>query len=164
MLARSSATSSLKSFPPKTPPASKSSTAEQTSISSTSPSSKPGLRMEAPSSPSPASLRAIPNPANAMSACTACRSTTAKTTGMHWQRQKVAAEHMRDRLREVSRWTLPRASTSWPLTAGGTTAATSHDTLASTTITKIREDRMEVAVAIGTDPATHLQRHSPCPP
>ncbi len=25
-----------------------------------------------------------------------------RTTGMHWQRQKVAAEHMRERLREAS--------------------------------------------------------------
>jgi 4-hydroxy-3-polyprenylbenzoate decarboxylase len=87
----------------------------------------------------------------------------AKTTGMHWQRQKVAAEHMRDRLRAT---TPDRAGNVdlMALTAGGTTAATSHDTLAQTTITKIREDRMEVAVAIGTDPATTFSAIVPAPP
>ena len=44
----------------KTPPASRSSIAAQTSTSSTSPSSKPGPRTAAPSSPSPASSPAIP--------------------------------------------------------------------------------------------------------
>src|SRR6202021_3855019 len=34
----------------------------------------------------------------------------AKTTGMHWQRQKVAAEHMRDRLREASPASAPRVA------------------------------------------------------
>jgi 4-hydroxy-3-polyprenylbenzoate decarboxylase len=85
------------------------------------------------------------------------------TTGMHWQRQKVAAEHMRDRL---------RATTSDPsgnvdlmaLTAGGTTAAQSLNTLNQTTVTRIREDRMEVAVAIGTDPATTFSAIVPAPP
>ena len=46
----------------------------------------------------------------------------AKTTGMHWQRQKIAAEHLRDRLRattgaRVPIWTMGAAqpeSTSWP--------------------------------------------------
>jgi 4-hydroxy-3-polyprenylbenzoate decarboxylase len=87
----------------------------------------------------------------------------AKTTGMHWQRQKVAAEHMRDRLRAA---TPDRTSNVdlMALTAGGTTAATSHDTLAQTTITRIREDRMEVAVAIGTDPATTFSAIVPAPP
>ena len=46
----------------------------------------------------------------------------AKTTGMHWQRQKVAAEHMRERLRA----TTPDPTGNVDLmaiTAGGTTAA-----------------------------------------
>src|ERR1700753_1448840 len=77
----------------------------------------------------------------------------AKTTGMHWQRQKVAAEHMRERLREASPDSAARVDL-MAITAGGTTAASSLETLNATTITKIREDRMEVAVAIGTDPAT----------
>jgi 4-hydroxy-3-polyprenylbenzoate decarboxylase len=100
-----------------------------------------------------------------------------KTTGMHWQRQKVAAEHMRDRLRAAISPGAPGLdSETWDgaaaaarvdlmaLTAGGTTAATSHDTLAQTTITRIREDRMEVAVAIGTDPATTFAAIVPAPP
>jgi 4-hydroxy-3-polyprenylbenzoate decarboxylase len=85
------------------------------------------------------------------------------TTGMHWQRQKVAAEHMRDRLRAA---TPDRTSNVdlMALTAGGTTAASSVDTLYTTTVTRIREDRMEVAVAIGTDPATTFSAIVPAPP
>ena len=30
-----------------------------------------------------------------------------QTTGMHWQRQKVAAEHLRERLRRLRRQMLP---------------------------------------------------------
>jgi 4-hydroxy-3-polyprenylbenzoate decarboxylase len=87
----------------------------------------------------------------------------ARTTGMHWQRQKVAAEHMRERLRA----TTPDRTGNVDLmaiTAGGTTAASSLDTLNQTTITRIREDRMEVAVAIGTDPATTFAAIVPAPP
>jgi 4-hydroxy-3-polyprenylbenzoate decarboxylase len=109
----------------------------------------------------------------------------AKTTGMHWQRQKVAAEHLRDRLRQATNPGAPESALSQPkgldsetwdeaaatarvdlmaLTAGGTTAATSLDTLSTTTVTRIREDRMEVAVAIGTDPATTFSAIVPAPP
>jgi 4-hydroxy-3-polyprenylbenzoate decarboxylase len=87
----------------------------------------------------------------------------AKTTGMHWQRQKVAAEHMRDRLRAAT----PDPTSNvdlMALTAGGTTAASSLETLPTTTVTRIREDRMEVAVAIGTDPATTFSAIVPAPP
>jgi len=87
----------------------------------------------------------------------------AKTTGMHWQRQKVAAEHMRERLREASPDSAGRVDL-MALTAGGTTAATSHESLHTSTVTKIREDRMEVAVAIGTDPATTFSAIVPAPP
>ncbi|MEO6805729.1 MAG: UbiD family decarboxylase [Edaphobacter sp.] len=102
----------------------------------------------------------------------------ARTTGMHWQRQKVAAEHMRERLRATA--TNPGApgldSETWErsaatarvdlmaITAGGTAAASSLDTLNQTTVTRIREDRMEVAVAIGTDPATTFAAIVPAPP
>jgi 4-hydroxy-3-polyprenylbenzoate decarboxylase len=87
----------------------------------------------------------------------------AKTTGMHWQRQKVAAEHMRDRLRATTT-DLTGNVDLMALTAGGTTVATSSNTLNATTVTKIREDRMEVAVAIGTDPATTFSAIVPAPP
>ena len=86
-----------------------------------------------------------------------------KTTGMHWQRQKVAAEHMRERLREASPDLASRVDL-MAITAGGTTAASSLETLKATTVTRIREDRMEVAVAIGTDPATTFSAIVPAPP
>ena len=86
-----------------------------------------------------------------------------KTTGMHWQRQKVAAEHMRDRLRGASAGSAERVDL-MALTAGGTAAASSLDTLNAATLTKIRGDRMEVAVAIGTDPATTFCAIVPAPP
>jgi 4-hydroxy-3-polyprenylbenzoate decarboxylase len=101
----------------------------------------------------------------------------AKTTGMHWQRQKVAAEHLRDRLRATTNLGAPGLdSETWDeaaaaarvdlmaLTAGGTTAATSLESLHTTTVTRIREDRMEVAVAIGADPATTFSAIVPAPP
>ena len=86
-----------------------------------------------------------------------------RTTGMHWQRQKVAAEHMRERLRAT---TPDRAGNVdlMAITAGGTASAPSLDTLNATTLTKIRGDRMEVAVAIGTDPATTFSAIVPAPP
>ncbi len=86
-----------------------------------------------------------------------------QTTGMHWQRQKVAAEHMRDRLRAASTDTAAAVDL-MALTAGGTTAAASLSTINATTLTKIRGDRMEVAVAIGTDPATTFSAIVPAPP
>jgi 4-hydroxy-3-polyprenylbenzoate decarboxylase len=87
----------------------------------------------------------------------------AKTTGMHWQRQKVAAEHMRERLREASPDSAARVDL-MAITAGGTAAASSLETLNASTLTKIRGDRMEVAVAIGTDPATTFSAIVPAPP
>jgi 4-hydroxy-3-polyprenylbenzoate decarboxylase len=86
-----------------------------------------------------------------------------KTTGMHWQRQKVAAEHMRERLRAASADSTARVDL-MALTAGGTATAASLETLSATTLTRIREDRMEVAVAIGTDPATTFSAIVPAPP
>jgi 4-hydroxy-3-polyprenylbenzoate decarboxylase len=86
-----------------------------------------------------------------------------QTTGMHWQRQKVAAEQMRDRLRAASADTTAAVDL-MALTAGGTTAAASLSSIHQTTLTKIREGRMEVAVAIGTDPATTFSAIVPAPP
>ena len=87
----------------------------------------------------------------------------AMTTGMHWQRQKVAAEHLRERLRATTADRTGNVDL-MALTAGGTIAAQSLDTLNQTTVTRIREDRMEVAVAIGTDPATTFSAIVPAPP
>ena len=86
-----------------------------------------------------------------------------KTTGMHWQRQKVAAEHFRDRLRGASQ-DVAGAVDLMALTAGGTTAASDTSSVPQTVLAKIRGERMEVAVAIGTDPATTFSAIVPAPP
>ena len=85
------------------------------------------------------------------------------STGMHWQRQKNAAEQLRDRLRATTA-DLASAVDLMALTSGGTTPAPSLDTLTTQTLTAIRGDRMEVAVAIGTDPATTFSAIVPAPP
>src|SRR5258708_30939924 len=51
-----------------------------------------------------------------------------------------------------------------PLPAGGPAPAAPLDSIPATTLTKIRGDRMEVAVAIGTDPATTFSAIVPAPP
>ena len=60
------------------------------------PSCNAGRRTADASSRCPASSPKTRKPANATSACIACRSTTSSTTGMHWQRQKHGAEHYRE--------------------------------------------------------------------
>jgi 4-hydroxy-3-polyprenylbenzoate decarboxylase len=84
------------------------------------------------------------------------------STGMHWQRQKVAAEHMRDRLRAEA-GSQADAVAMMALTAGGTAAAGEHS-IAQSVVTKIRGERMEVAVYIGSDPATTFAAIVPAPP
>ncbi|RXH56027.1 UbiD family decarboxylase [Granulicella sibirica] len=86
-----------------------------------------------------------------------------QTTGMHWQRQKVAAEHMRERLRAASPDTAS-AIDLMALTAGGTASATNVGSVSTQTVTRIHGERMEVAVAIGTDPATTFSAIVPAPP
>jgi 4-hydroxy-3-polyprenylbenzoate decarboxylase len=86
-----------------------------------------------------------------------------KTTGMHWQRQKVAAEHFRERMRGATQ-DAAGAVDVMALTAGGTTAAVDTSSVPQTVLTKIRGERMEVAVAIGTDPATTFSAIVPAPP
>jgi 4-hydroxy-3-polyprenylbenzoate decarboxylase len=76
-----------------------------------------------------------------------------RTTGMHWQRQKVAAEHYRDRMRQ----TQPAASLRVDLMArssGGSVLAPGDRPTG----------KMEVAVAIGTDPAVTFSAIVPAPP
>jgi 4-hydroxy-3-polyprenylbenzoate decarboxylase len=85
-----------------------------------------------------------------------------KTTGMHWQRQKVAAEHARERMRAVAEDTAGQVEM-MAVTAGGTAAAGEH-TMPQHVVTKIRGERMEVAVVIGTDPATTFSAIVPAPP
>ncbi len=60
-----------------------------------------------------------------------------KTTGMHWQRQKVAAEHFRDRLREAA-GDAAGAVDVMALTAGGTVRAADVSSVPQTVLTKVR--------------------------
>jgi 4-hydroxy-3-polyprenylbenzoate decarboxylase len=92
-----------------------------------------------------------------------------QTTGMHWQRQKVAAEHLRDRMRMAAG--SPSAGVAaMAETAGGTVRAASMvGGMPAVTSSVVRRDelhgeRMEVAVAIGTDPATTFAAIVPAPP
>ena len=77
----------------------------------------------------------------------------ARTAGMHWQRQKVAAEHYRERMRAAS---------------GGAAAAV--DVMARSGGGAIEAEgerphgRMEVAVAIGTEPTLTFAAVIPAPP
>jgi 4-hydroxy-3-polyprenylbenzoate decarboxylase len=86
-----------------------------------------------------------------------------QTTGMHWQRQKVAAEHARERMRSATEDTAGAVDV-MALTAGGTVAAVDSSTIPQHVATKIRGERMEVAVAIGTDPAITFSAIVPAPP
>jgi 4-hydroxy-3-polyprenylbenzoate decarboxylase len=86
-----------------------------------------------------------------------------KTTGMHWQRQKVAAEHFRERMRGAAE-DAAGAVDMMALTTGGTVAAVDTSSMPQHVVTKIRGERMEVAVAIGTDPATTFSAIVPAPP
>ena len=86
-----------------------------------------------------------------------------QTTGMHWQRQKVAAEHFRDRLRGAAQDAVGAVDV-MALTAGGSAAAVDASSIPQHVQAKIRGSRMEVAVAIGTDPATTFSAIVPAPP
>jgi len=86
-----------------------------------------------------------------------------KTTGMHWQRQKVAAEHFRDRMRAAAKDSAGAVDV-MALTAGGSVAAAETSSVPQHVLTKIRGERMEVAVAIGTDPALTFSAIVPAPP
>jgi 4-hydroxy-3-polyprenylbenzoate decarboxylase len=76
-----------------------------------------------------------------------------RTTGMHWQRQKVAAEHYRDHLRQASRNT----SAAVDIMARSSGGAMLSDGPRP-------QGRMEVAVAIGTEPALTFSAIVPAPP
>jgi 4-hydroxy-3-polyprenylbenzoate decarboxylase len=81
-----------------------------------------------------------------------------RTTGMHWQRQKVAAEHMRDRMRAAAAGGDPARSSAavdvMARTSGGMNLAEANQP----------SGKMEVAVAIGTDPALTFSAIVPAPP
>jgi len=83
-----------------------------------------------------------------------------RTTGMHWQRQKVAAEHYRDHMRqsvqnECGAGAPARAAVDiMARSSGGSMLAAGNRP----------SGRMEVAVAIGTEPALTFSAIVPAPP
>ena len=98
-----------------------------------------------------------------------------QTTGMHWQRQKVAAEHYREAMRIAAAATAEGDATFSPGTArvaamaesaGGAVAIPDGPIggLPQVTLGKLKGSRLEVAVAIGTDPATTFSAIVPAPP
>jgi 4-hydroxy-3-polyprenylbenzoate decarboxylase len=76
-----------------------------------------------------------------------------RTTGMHWQRQKVAAEHYRDRMRETQHAASLRVDLMARSSGGSMLSAGERPS-----------GKMEVAVAIGTDPALTFSAIVPAPP
>lgn len=93
-----------------------------------------------------------------------------QTTGMHWQRQKVAAEHYRERMRagaSAAAWGDPAAArvAAMAETAGGSELLNApQGGFPVATFGPEKGGRMEVAVAIGTDPATTFSAIVPAPP
>jgi 4-hydroxy-3-polyprenylbenzoate decarboxylase len=75
------------------------------------------------------------------------------TTGMHWQRQKVGAEHYRERMR-VAAGDRAAAVDLMARSLGGSVLAEGERPAG----------KMEVAVAIGTDPALTFSAIVPAPP
>ena len=82
-----------------------------------------------------------------------------QTTGMHLQRQKNGAEHLRDRLRATAESPAARVQ-AMAETAGGT----ANIALGKVVDEGTPEARLQVAVAIGTDPATTFSAIVPAPP
>lgn len=86
----------------------------------------------------------------------------AKTAGMHWQRQKIGAEHYREQMRAAAASTVQ----------GGcaTPASAAVDIMARSAGGSVLAEgkrpvgRMDVAVAIGTDPALTFSAIIPAPP
>ena len=90
-----------------------------------------------------------------------------RTTGMHWQRQKVAAEHYRERLRMGAS---VGAESNGTVAQNASSSAAAVDIMArSSGGSRLAEGerpsgKMEVAVAIGTDPALTFSAIVPAPP
>jgi len=98
-----------------------------------------------------------------------------QTTGMHWQRQKVAAEHYREALRAAASSASEASGDFSALTvrvaamaesAGGAVAIPDGPIggLPQVALGNLKGSRLEVAVAIGTDPATTFSAIVPAPP
>ena len=94
-----------------------------------------------------------------------------RTTGMHWQRQKVAAEHARDRMRAAAGSSTDRgAADALVRPAGSDSARAAVDIMARSSGGSVIAEgnrpsgKMQVAVAIGTDPAVTFSAIVPAPP
>jgi 4-hydroxy-3-polyprenylbenzoate decarboxylase len=94
-----------------------------------------------------------------------------QTTGMHWQRQKVAAEHYREAMRiaaAASASADPKTArvAAMAESAGGAVAIPDGPIggLPQVAMGNLKGSRLEVAVAIGTDPATTFSAIVPAPP
>ncbi len=98
-----------------------------------------------------------------------------QTTGMHWQRQKVAAEHYREVMRRAA---AADAEAGGAFSAGAARVAMMAESsggavaipdgpiggLPQVALGKLKGSRLEVAVAIGTEPATTFSAIVPAPP
>lgn len=78
-----------------------------------------------------------------------------RTTGMHWQRQKVGAEHYRERMRAATSQRDARAAVDIMARSSGGSLLPEGERPSG---------KMEVAVAIGTDPAITFSAIVPAPP
>jgi 4-hydroxy-3-polyprenylbenzoate decarboxylase len=93
-----------------------------------------------------------------------------RTTGMHWQRQKVAAEHYRDAIRNAASSPDRVGTAALGRPAGQSPAAAAVDIMARSSGGAILapgdrpSGRMDVAVAIGTEPALTFSAIVPAPP
>ena len=93
-----------------------------------------------------------------------------QTTGMHWQRQKIAAEHLREKMRSAASAGDPMGASAARVrmmaeTAGGATRPVApQGGLPPLALAQVKDRRLEVAVVIGTDPATTFSAIVPAPP
>ena len=93
-----------------------------------------------------------------------------QTTGMHWQRQKVAAEHFRNHLRAAAESNATgdaaaaRVSAMAETAGGSIRSAAGVGGMPQVAFGNLKDGRLEVAVAIGTDPATTFSAIVPAPP
>jgi 4-hydroxy-3-polyprenylbenzoate decarboxylase len=94
-----------------------------------------------------------------------------RTAGMHWQRQKEGAEHYREMLRRAASSNALEGAPSFPgFGKGGDFSKASVDIMARSSGGAVLaagdrpSGRMEVAVAIGTEPAVTFSAIVPAPP
>ncbi len=95
-----------------------------------------------------------------------------RTAGMHWQRQKIGAEHYREALRRAASvgTGTPARPAERSSAVLGTDASRSVDIMARSSGGSVLAEgdrpsgKMEVAIAIGTDPAVTFSAIVPAPP